>query len=36
MRLLNSTLKTDISRLCPEGFITVIGMKDFAGEEEWG
>ncbi len=32
--LLTSTLKADFSELCLAGFITAIGMKVFAGDEE--
>jgi len=36
IRLLNRTLSTEVSELCLAGFITAIGPKDFAREEEYG
>jgi len=36
MRLLNRTLRTEVSELCLAGFITAIGAKDFARKEEYG
>ncbi|MFB3109016.1 MAG: hypothetical protein ACE1ZE_06555 [Candidatus Binatia bacterium] len=36
IRLLNRTLRTEVSEICLAGFITVIGPKDFAREEDYG
>ena len=36
IRLLNRTLRTEVSEICLAGFITAIAPKNFAREEEYG